>query len=308
MLHSGRGLFECLIFLCHFASANAYTLLYPKLPCPMIANYSINSSVYSIFLNKADFLRTNTDVDQLIQSVFDLWASRTLCHFVRDDQFPLLTITTHYDVSSDLAYYQEAQSIYEPQLRGGSISINTDKTFCLTTEFMYLFYVDQASTGYGILWGLCLGLSGIIYVATIFPYRFVYKLVLLLLTIPLMWTAIFFILATSIVEDCYPFDQTLTHEVGHYIGLGHTTYINSIMNPTVHRALPHVCLSIDDINGTQSLYDLDSNLTTGTCVSESHISGLGEVLIYSIGPIITYMLLLLLWSWLVFKGKIKITG
>ena len=48
--------------------------------------------------------------------------------------------------------------------------------------------------------------------------------------------------------------MSAAHEIGHALGLAHSSSSNSLMAPTYNRDASEVSLSQDDINGIQSIY------------------------------------------------------
>ncbi|KAI3889869.1 hypothetical protein MKW92_033465 [Papaver armeniacum] len=90
-------------------------------------------------------------------------------------------------------------------------------------------------------------------------------------------------------ENAFDLETTAVHEIGHLLGLNHTSISEAIMWPHIGPRTKHVELALDDVNGAQALYGanpnfkLDSPNGKEVASSESSSSfGLREIITISI--------------------------
>ncbi|KAK1413779.1 hypothetical protein QVD17_35562 [Tagetes erecta] len=90
-------------------------------------------------------------------------------------------------------------------------------------------------------------------------------------------------------------ESVAVHEIGHLLGLGHSSVENAIMFPTISSGVRKVELDRDDVEGIQVLYGTnpDGNGTTGPSFGEREVNGgtrgilgLVQVLFLAIGLIL----------------------
>ncbi|XP_076892853.1 metalloendoproteinase 3-MMP-like [Bidens hawaiensis] len=70
-------------------------------------------------------------------------------------------------------------------------------------------------------------------------------------------------------------ESVAVHEIGHLLGLGHSSVEEAVMFPTISSGVRKVELARDDVDGIQELYGTnpDSNGTTGPTFGEREMSG-----------------------------------
>lgn len=70
-------------------------------------------------------------------------------------------------------------------------------------------------------------------------------------------------------------ESVVVHEIGHLLGLGHSSVEDAIMFPTISSGVRKVELARDDVEGIQVLYgsNPDNNGTTGPTLGEREMSG-----------------------------------
>ncbi|KAI3818163.1 hypothetical protein L1987_11966 [Smallanthus sonchifolius] len=80
---------------------------------------------------------------------------------------------------------------------------------------------------------------------------------------------------TSGSPSAMDLESVAVHEIGHVLGLGHSSVEEAIMFPTISSGLRKVELARDDVEGIQVLYgsNPDSNGTTGPSFGEREING-----------------------------------
>ncbi|KAK4779960.1 hypothetical protein SAY87_016066 [Trapa incisa] len=66
---------------------------------------------------------------------------------------------------------------------------------------------------------------------------------------------------TSTISTAVDLESVVVHEIGHVLGLGHSSVENSIMFPTISSRMRKVDLAADDIQGIQVLYGSNPNYT-----------------------------------------------
>lgn len=71
-----------------------------------------------------------------------------------------------------------------------------------------------------------------------------------------LWTTLIFF------NLCYPFTSVMIHEIGHYMGLGHSNSTDaSVMFSSIHKALEDSRLFTDDVEGINAIYKLNNSIT-----------------------------------------------
>ncbi|KAK9074665.1 hypothetical protein SSX86_007263 [Deinandra increscens subsp. villosa] len=87
-------------------------------------------------------------------------------------------------------------------------------------------------------------------------------------------------------------ESVAVHEIGHLLGLGHSSVEDAIMFPTISSGVRKVELARDDVEGIQVLYGTnpDNNGTTGPTIGQREVNGatrgvlgLGQVILFVIG-------------------------
>lgn len=90
-------------------------------------------------------------------------------------------------------------------------------------------------------------------------------------------------ITTSISMSAIDLESVAVHEIGHLLGLGHSSVEESIMYPTISSGTRKVELTEDDIQGIQSLYGSNPNYngSSGPSVQQRDTSGSNRA--YSLG-------------------------
>ena len=73
-------------------------------------------------------------------------------------------------------------------------------------------------------------------------------------------------------REAIDLESVVTHEIGHVLGLAHSSVRDSIMYPSLKPRHKKVDLKLDDIRGVQALYGSNPNFKYGHELSESDIS------------------------------------
>ncbi|KAL1548653.1 metalloendoproteinase 4-MMP [Salvia divinorum] len=94
-------------------------------------------------------------------------------------------------------------------------------------------------------------------------------------------------------------ESVATHEIGHLLGLGHTTVKEAVMYPSLRPRETKVELKMDDVKGVQALYGSNPNFSLGA-FSESDIYSNGGVGVGGNQVISLTLCLLLLFTMLCF--------
>ncbi|KAL1809252.1 metalloendoproteinase 1-MMP [Daucus carota subsp. sativus] len=90
-------------------------------------------------------------------------------------------------------------------------------------------------------------------------------------------------------------ESVVTHEIGHVLGLAHSSVRDSIMYPSLKPRHKKVDLKLDDIRGVQALYGSNPNFKYGHELSESDISsGNGNEFTTATWNLGTYLLILMI--------------
>ncbi|GLT40048.1 hypothetical protein SLA2020_142060 [Shorea laevis] len=77
--------------------------------------------------------------------------------------------------------------------------------------------------------------------------------------------------STSAQSSAFDLESVAVHEIGHLLGLGHSSVKGSIMYPTISSGVRKVELAKDDVRGIQELYgrNINSNGTTTASAGET---------------------------------------
>ncbi|XP_031287420.1 metalloendoproteinase 2-MMP [Pistacia vera] len=89
-------------------------------------------------------------------------------------------------------------------------------------------------------------------------------------------------ITTSTLSSAVDLESVAVHEIGHLLGLGHSSVEDAIMYPTISSGTRKVELAGDDVEGIQALYGSNPNYngTTATSVQQRETSDSGA---YSVG-------------------------
>ncbi|XP_026436647.1 metalloendoproteinase 4-MMP-like [Papaver somniferum] len=89
-------------------------------------------------------------------------------------------------------------------------------------------------------------------------------------------------------DMAYDLESIALHEIGHVLGLGHSSFPEAVMWPTESPRTINVKLTLDDVYGAQLLYgsNPDFNLDSVTSPA-SKSSGLGEIITISVSLVVT---------------------
>ncbi|KAI4314265.1 hypothetical protein L6164_027192 [Bauhinia variegata] len=77
----------------------------------------------------------------------------------------------------------------------------------------------------------------------------------------------------SSLSSSVDLESVAVHEIGHLLGLGHSSEQDAIMYPTISSRTRRVELNVDDINGIQELYGSNPNYTGSSTTTASEERG-----------------------------------
>ncbi|KAI3842795.1 hypothetical protein MKX03_003674 [Papaver bracteatum] len=105
-------------------------------------------------------------------------------------------------------------------------------------------------------------------------------------------------------KSAYDLETTAVHEIGHLLGLNHTSISEAVMWPYIGARTKHVNLALDDVNGAQALYGANPKFKLdplkGKEVASSDQSsssfGLREIIVISICLVVKALFFFLLIS------------
>ncbi|KAI3891915.1 hypothetical protein MKX03_026323 [Papaver bracteatum] len=98
-------------------------------------------------------------------------------------------------------------------------------------------------------------------------------------------------------KDAYDLESTALHEIGHLLGLDHSSIPEAVMWPYGGLREKHVDLALDDVNGAQVLYganpdfNLDSLKVKNFASPKSSSFGFREIIVISISLVVKALLL-----------------
>ncbi|KAF8399340.1 hypothetical protein HHK36_015205 [Tetracentron sinense] len=89
---------------------------------------------------------------------------------------------------------------------------------------------------------------------------------------------------TSSSTSAIDLESVAVHEIGHLLGLGHSSVEESIMFPTISSGSKKIVLASDDIQGIQVLYGGNPNSNSSSTTTTGEERGTSDSGAYSVGP------------------------
>ncbi|KAF8370066.1 hypothetical protein HHK36_031897 [Tetracentron sinense] len=90
---------------------------------------------------------------------------------------------------------------------------------------------------------------------------------------------------TSAVKLAVDLESVAVHEIGHLLGLGHSSVKEAIMFPTISSGTKKVELASDDIDGIHELYGSNPNFNTSSSTPSSQERETSDCGVHSLGPL-----------------------
>ncbi|KAI3867258.1 hypothetical protein MKW98_001692 [Papaver atlanticum] len=98
-------------------------------------------------------------------------------------------------------------------------------------------------------------------------------------------------------KNAYDLESVAIHEIGHVLGLEHSSIFEAVMWPSIPRRTKNADLSLDDVNGAQALYGANPNFKLDSLKVKNLASppkssfGLREIIAISISLVVKALIL-----------------